>query len=82
MYLHIDRGGNVRCLYDEALDLSSLGSIEIRRASHVDPDARGQWWADMAPVGGGKLGPFATRSVALAAETAFFDQQLAAWPQC
>ena len=43
----------------ESLDLAAFGSIDIRRASHVEPDAAGQWWADLAPVGGSRLGPLA-----------------------
>ena len=31
----------------------------IRRASHVEPDEAGRWWADLSPVGGPRLGPFA-----------------------
>jgi hypothetical protein len=34
-----------------------------------EPDASGQWLADLAPVSGPILGPFAQRSEALAAES-------------
>ena len=68
MELVIAPGGTVQCIYAEAIDLTSLGAVEIRRASVVEPDAAGMWWADMAPVGGPKCGPFAKRSEALAAE--------------
>ena len=80
MQLHINTAGMVQCLYDEALDLSTLGSLQIHRASHVDPDAEGQWWADMAPVGGGRLGPFGSRSKALEAERAFLVDKLPVGP--
>jgi hypothetical protein len=76
MQLHVDPSGVVRCVYDETLDLNALGVVEIHRASHVDPDDRGRWWADMSPVGGRKLGPFATRSQALAAEAANLEERL------
>jgi len=36
--------------YTEALDLAALGSLSIRRASHVEPDEQGRWWADLAPA--------------------------------
>ena len=39
-----------------------------RRASHVEPDADGRWWADLSPVAGPRLGPFEVRSAALDAE--------------
>ena len=69
MDLLIDSRGQIRCVYGERIDLASLGRLEIRRASHVEPDEHGHWWADMAPTGGPKLGPFALRSLAVEAET-------------
>ena len=68
MELIVHADGCISCVYSEALDLASLGSLIIRRASHVEPDALGQWMADLAPVGGPQLGPFNQRSLALAAE--------------
>ena len=68
MQLVIDAAGNVRCIYDEELDLRKLGQVQITRASHVEPDADGFWWADMGPVDGPVLGPYSSRSAALAAE--------------
>ncbi len=63
--------GVARCIYDEGIDLRELGALKITRASHVEPDADGLWCADMGPVGGPVLGPFGTRSEALAAERAW-----------
>ncbi len=71
MELVIHPGGVVRCVYDEAIDLAQLGRMTVERASHVEPDADGQWLADLAPVGGPVLGPFPRRSAALAAEVAW-----------
>jgi hypothetical protein len=68
MELVVDASGSVRCIYDEALDLRELGKLQITRASHVEPDAEGYWWADMEPVGGPALGPFRSRTEALEAE--------------
>ena len=48
--------------------LRALGRLQITRASHVEPDLDGNWWADMGPVEGPVLGPFGSRSEALAAE--------------
>jgi hypothetical protein len=61
-------GGGVRCLYGEAIDLHSLGRLTIQRGSNVEPTDDGRWTADLSPVGGPQLGPFSTRSQALAAE--------------
>ena len=68
MQLVIELGGGIRCIYDESLDLTALGNPAIRRASHVEPDQQGRWFADLAPVGGPVLGPFGHRSQALDAE--------------
>ena len=68
MELVVDAGGDVRCIYDEALDLREIGKLQITRASHVEPDRDGFWWADMGPVEGPVLGPFRNRTEALQAE--------------
>ena len=75
MTLVIDHGGQVRCLYTEGIDLATLGLITISRASHVEPDSNGLWWADLSPVHGPKLGPFYRRSQALEAETAWLESR-------
>jgi hypothetical protein len=66
--LIIDAEGNVRCIYDETLDLRVLGELSITRASHVEPTGDGRWTADLSPVSGPVLGPFVNRSAALRAE--------------
>jgi hypothetical protein len=60
--------GTARCLYGEEIELAALGTLTIRRGSHVESDASGQWLADLAPCGGPVLGPFPVRSQALQAE--------------
>jgi hypothetical protein len=74
MQLLIDPQGNARCLYGEEIDLTTLGEVSIRRSSHVEPDAAGRWWADLGPVAGPRLGPFALRSQALAAERVWLEE--------
>ncbi len=69
--LVITPSGEVRAIYSEEIDLAALGPPEIHRASHVEPDAAGRWHADLRPVLGPVLGPFAFRSEALAAEVAW-----------
>jgi hypothetical protein len=66
--LLIEASGHVRCVYSEDIDLGQLGQLSIRRGSHVEPTADGQWTADLAPVNGPVLGPFTMRTEALAAE--------------
>ena len=62
-----------RAIYSEAIDLAALGSPVITRASHVEPDQDGLWWADLSPVGGPSLGPYRHRSQALAAEVEWLE---------
>ena len=73
MQIVITPGGGVRCRYGEEIDLSSLGALEICRASHVEPDEHGRWLADLRPVGGPVLGPFLFRSLALTAEEQWLE---------
>ena len=68
MNVIISPTGGLRCLHDDAFDWSALGPRTIRRASHVEPDMTGDWFADLAPVGGPLLGPYRLRGDALAAE--------------
>ena len=68
MEIVVAPGGIARCVYAEAIDLARLGEVDVRRASHVEPDGNARWRADLSPVGGPNLGPFRRRSEALAAE--------------
>src|SRR5262249_38051221 len=78
MQIRIDPAGTVTCVYGEEIAVPVLGALSIRRASHVEPDELGQWWADLSPVAGPRLGPFLLRSQALAAELAWLE---AHWPR-
>ena len=65
--------GQIRCLYDEVIELAAIGHPVISRASHVEPDDEGQWWADLSPVDGPELGPFQRRTEALGAEQSWLQ---------
>jgi hypothetical protein len=76
-----DPRGSGHCVYDdddddqpEQFDLLLLGPVEIRRASHVEPDPEGCWSADLSPVKGPMLGPFARRRDALRAERQWLEE--------
>ena len=74
MTVLIDPRGTARALYSEVLDLTALGACSIQRASVVEPDGLGPWWADLALSGGPVLGPFRRRSEALAAEVGWLER--------
>lgn len=68
----IRAGGRAEFIYsDAARPFMGAGPAVVRRASHVEPDANGNWTADLSPVSGPVLGPFALRQDALAAEMAW-----------
>ena len=74
MELVVQPDGHVRCVYNEAINLSALGRVQIKRGSHVEPDADGRWFADLAVAQGPRLGPFERRSDALKAEAAWLNK--------
>ena len=74
MQIIIKANGMASCIYSEQIDLTNIGPLSIRRGSHVEPSADGHWIADLSPVNGPQLGPFKTRSQALAAETQWLEQ--------
>jgi hypothetical protein len=75
MQLVISPDGDVRSVYGEDIDLSTLGTVSIQRGSHVETDAQNQWWIDLSPVGGPRIGPFpfACRNHALDAERQWLE---------
>ncbi len=72
--LFIIRGARVRSLYQEIVPLEGVGKVSsVTRASNVEPDKDGQWWAEMRD--GSRLGPFQLRSEALAAEVKWLEER-------
>ena len=77
MILTITPTGTIQAVYSEALDLDALGHQSITpHISQVDPDEHGQWWADLGPVDGPVLGPFARKSEAVRAEVAWIEENV------
>ena len=72
MELVVSPAGTITAIYDEILDLDAIGRPQIVRASHVEPDADGLWFA--AIVDGPTLGPFERRSAAIAAEVQWITE--------
>ena len=70
MNVNISPDGTIRFIYADALQpMLELGQPIVRRASHVETNDAGRWTADLSPVDGPVLGPFALRKQALEAET-------------
>ena len=66
--LFITPDGTLKFIWDDALSpLLKLGESVIERASYVEPEGT-EWYADLQPAGGPKLGPFLLRQQALTAE--------------
>jgi len=74
MIISVDRTGGVKAIYSDGFNWHALGKALIQRASHVEPDHLGLWWADLAVSGGPRIGPFAKRADALAAEVAWLER--------
>ena len=73
MQLIVEPHGTLRCIYGEEIDLGALGSMTIERASHVEPDNQGRWFADLSPMTGPAIGPFDKRTLALEAELGWLE---------
>ena len=78
MQLYVRPNGQAQCLYDEKIELQTLGAIEIRRASHVEPDPinKGFWYIDLSPVDGPVVRGFKTRAAALLAEAEWLNEKM------
>lgn len=78
--LIIRADGHIDAIHNDALsDLYNQGKASVKRASNVEPVDGGEqvnWVADMALVGGPRLGPYRLRSEALAAEVEWLKQHM------
>lgn len=76
---YVRRGGVTEFVHDDdaaafVKRTRGFGAHDTRRASRVEPDGEGCWTADMGPSRGPVLGPFPTRTAALAAEVAWLRE--------
>lgn len=76
MIFEFDTDGTAKMIYTEEIDLNKLGKLDIKRASHVEPNSDGKWIADMSPVSGPVLGPFNTRTEALNEEIKWLEKNI------
>ena len=76
--IRFDDHGVMHAVYadDLAPVFQAIGTVTVRRVSHVEPAAGGGWTADMSPVAGPVLGPYALRAEALEAERQWLSEHL------
>jgi hypothetical protein len=74
MIISIDKHGHFRGVYTDSFPWRELGTPRIQRASHLEPDHLGLWWADLSLSNGPKIGPFARRADAIAAEIRWLER--------
>jgi hypothetical protein len=74
----IEPDGTVVTVYTDTVDLRALGHVRARRASVVEWDESAQAWVARILASDERLGPFATRVEAVAAERAVLATHLVA----
>ena len=72
----IEPDGTVVTVYTDTIDLRAVGHVHAVRASVVEWDESGQAWTARILATGERLGPFATRAEAVAAERAVLATRL------
>ena len=74
MIITIDRVGGIRAIYSDGFNWRALGRPIIQRASQVEPDGLGLWYADLSLSGGPRIGPFVHRADAISAEVDWLEK--------
>lgn len=79
MKLLVSPEGVITAIYSDDLVplIKEAEKVNISRASHVEPDDKGQWWATMKPFGEEVLlGPFETHKEAITEEVNYLEERL------
>jgi hypothetical protein len=71
--IKFDPQGTVHCLYTEAVDLSSIGPLQIARASNIEFNQASQLWEVRVPEGQ-LLFSNPSRGICLAWEHQYFNR--------
>ena len=74
LVLTVHDTGEAGCLYSELIDLSSIGRLEVSRASVIEFDHQKQKWEVQAANGGRVLFAHTSRAVCLAWEVQHFNR--------
>ena len=75
MIIDLLPNGTIKCLYNEQLDLASLGKLKIKRASYVEFNNKKQRWEAKLPSGK-LIGIGKTRSKAVIAEIKYLESKM------
>jgi hypothetical protein len=68
--------GEIKYLYNETINLNSLGEADIQRASYVEP-SDDKWYVDFSPIGEDKIiKGFGTRSEAIKYEIKYIENNI------
>ena len=76
MLINVLADGNMECLYTDEIDLSSVGTLKISRASKVVFDNVRQGWMVTMLKTGVTIGPYKSRKVAIAEEVKFLEDRM------
>lgn len=72
----VDASGDLDGLYTDIVDLRSLGTLNVERASHVEFDNEHQGWTVSFSDGQSLCRVFTSRDEALAAEVVYLQSRL------
>ena len=68
--------GEIKYIYNESIDLDSIGNKVIKRASFVEPEGS-NWFVDLSPLGWNiKVKGFKTRSEAINYEINYIENNI------
>lgn len=70
-----NNNGTIECLHTDDIDLTAIGHLEVRRASHVKFVETAQKWS-VTLVDGTNLGLFKTRKKALVTEVDYLNRKI------
>ena len=70
----VKENGEAGCLYSELIDLASIGSLAISRASVIEFNQQKQQWEVRKPAGTNVLFSHASRAVCQAWEIGHFNR--------
>ena len=78
--MELGKDGRLSMLWDDSVDLSALGPVEVTRASHVEfNNVVGHWYVQSAKTGYILRDDFKTRQDALAWEKVYYSPGQPGW---